>query len=955
MSFLFPKISFINFLIILIISFPLYAQQNGNHLTILLKDQDGKVINNAKVTITFKTNNKLKSDKTNSQGIAKFEKLIDGEYFVIVNVEGFKEYKSDIFSIKSNEHKKLEITLEILPITEKVEVDNIEEERNTYGTSKRLTQEEIENLPDDPEQLIRVLQQMAGRSVTGGEIPINVNGLPISEDNKLPNKEDIKSITIYREIFSAQFEGTSGERIEIETKSTQVKINGSLSGRFADAKLNAKDPFISEKAPFFSNDISFDLKGPINKKASWASGFGGANNETNSAINAIILNSSLQPVNYKTFQSVPRRNRNVYFNIDSSPTEKSTLNLGYSYNITTNKSLGIGGFILPSRAYNTKSESNGIRFNTVYVFNPNMFNSAKGFVAFGKTETFGNGNQVGVQVLDSFYDGSFGTNRKTNTFRAEFYDDFSITLKKTRIGFGFMFRNSRNAEKSVLSNATYTFNGRIAPKLDANNNPIVDAQGNVVTEQINSLESYRRTLLFSQLGFSPTQIRNLGGGASQLSITNGNSDIDISQTDIASYLQMAFPVTKTLAASLGLRYENQTNINSNFDLSPRFGLIWSPQNEKKIAPIYTLPKISVGFGWFYTRFGLENTFSSRRTTDSNTNYYTITNSNLLDSFPNIPSLANIQASSIGRSTLTIDDNFKTPFQRIFNISIEKKLAKHLSLYATFNSANSSRQTITRNINAPLPNTFSEQNPSNAIYPFGNKQAVFSMLSKAESRTNRLTFNFSTNDLTYWKKKPITFWASYSYNQGKSNVVSGNSNYNNAYDFEAEYAPTNLDGVHNAGLAFAMTLPKSIYFWLSSNYSTGQRFNITTGKDSNGDGYYSERPAFASNLNKPGIIFTEYGAFDPNPTINDVIIPRNFARGSNVFVTNMFFTKTFLLVTDKKTKKSKYSFRLNVNINNLFNTNNLAVPVGNISSPNFLRSLNGVSQPRNINLVWRFLF
>ena len=39
---------------------------------------------------------------------------------------------------------------------------------------------------------------------------------------------------------------------------------------------------------------------------------------------------------------------------------------------------------------------------------------------------------------------------------------------------------------------------------------------------ISSIESYRRTLLFQQMALSPPQIRQLGGGASQFSISSGN-------------------------------------------------------------------------------------------------------------------------------------------------------------------------------------------------------------------------------------------------------------------------------------------------------------------------------------------------------------------------------------------------------------------------------------------------
>jgi hypothetical protein len=57
------------------------------------------------------------------------------------------------------------------------------------------------------------------------------------------------------------------------------------------------------------------------------------------------------------------------------------------------------------------------------------------------------------------------------------------------------------------------------------------------------LESYRRTLLFRQLGFSNQRIRELGGGASQFTISGGNPKINLSQVDYAFYVQNSYKLT----------------------------------------------------------------------------------------------------------------------------------------------------------------------------------------------------------------------------------------------------------------------------------------------------------------------------------------------------------------------------------------------------------------------------
>src|SRR5205823_14421374 len=73
-------------------------------------------------------------------------------------------------------------------------------------------------------------------------------------------------------------------------------------------------------------------------------------------------------------------------------------------------------------------------------------------------------------------------------------------------------------------------------------------------------------------------------------------------------------------------------------------------------------------------------------------------------------------------------------------------------------------------------------------------------------------------------------------------------------------------------------------------NSGPPFNIITGHDSNGDTFFTERPAFATDLNKPGVIVTPLGAFDPNPSPGQRIIPRNFGQGPAFFSVNLSISK-----------------------------------------------------------------
>src|ERR1700681_4095020 len=76
-------------------------------------------------------------------------------------------------------------------------------------------------------------------------------------------------------------------------------------------------------------------------------------------------------------------------------------------------------------------------------------------------------------------------------------------------------------------------------------------------------------------------------------------------------------------------------------------------------------------------------------------------------------------------------------------------------------------------------------------------------------------------------------------------------------------------------------------------NSGAPFNIYMSRDLYGDTLLNvARPAFATNLNAPGVIVTRFGIFDTNPQPGEKIVPRNYGRGPAFFTTNLRISKTF---------------------------------------------------------------
>ena len=87
------------------------------------------------------------------------------------------------------------------------------------------------------------------------------------------------------------------------------------------------------------------------------------------------------------------------------------------------------------------------------------------------------------------------------------------------------------------------------------------------TETVTSIERFRRTQVFLAQGLTAAQIRALGGGASQFRLSSGNPETKVSQWDFGGFFQDDWKLRPNLTVSLGLRYENQKNIDSNFNFA----------------------------------------------------------------------------------------------------------------------------------------------------------------------------------------------------------------------------------------------------------------------------------------------------------------------------------------------------------------------------------------------------
>src|SRR5207253_556548 len=115
---------------------------------------------------------------------------------------------------------------------------------------------------------------------------------------------------------------------------------------------------------------------------------------------------------------------------------------------------------------------------------------------------------------------------------------------------------------------------------------------------------------------------------------------------------------------------------------------------------------------------------------------------------------------------------------------------------------------------------------------------------------------------------------------------------NQYDRSGDYGRTAFDIRHRFVVVGSVTLPYGIRLNPFITAQSGAPFNISTGQDLNGDSIFNDRPAFATDLARPGVKVNRFGAFDPNPIAGQTIIPVNYGNGPSQIFVNMRISKSF---------------------------------------------------------------
>jgi hypothetical protein len=928
----------------------------------LVTDQNGAGVAGARVTVNGPSG-LIRTTNTDKSGSYSFTGLLTGDYEVRASAPNLELVEPTKISLKGGA-QTLNLQLQVVLAPEKVTVEenatpSVSTDANSNASAQVIRGDDLDALSDNPEDLQAQLLALAGPSAgpSGGQIFID--GF---SGGQLPSKESIREIRINQNPFAPEYDRLGFGRIEIFTKPGTDKFKGSIYFNFANQFWNTRNPYAQQKAPFLLKEYGGSVSGAVNKRASFFLDVRRDEVDNGSVINAVTLDPQTLVI-IDPFTDVFRtRQRRFGINprIDYQINPKNTLTVRYGFTRADIQGAGIGGFNLVSRGTHPENKNQTLQVTETAVLGKSAINETR----FQFFRTYGpniaDDLSPALQVLGSFNGGGAQVGHSFDARTSyEMQNYTSIISGAHSWKFGVRLRRETDDNTSPQNfGGTFSFGGGDrAPALDANGLP--NCAGQPVLTPTTSIERYRWTLLMQQGGCSPADIRRLGGGATQFSISAGNPEISASQFDVGFFVGDDWRVLPNLTLSLGLRYETQNNIHDWRDFSPRLTMAWAPGATKQNARPKTV--LRAGFGVFYDRFSLSNTLTALRYNGIVQQQYVVTNP---DFFPAIPSISSLAAFQAPQTIQQISSMLRAPYIIQSAVSLERQLPFSTTIAITYANAHGLHMLRSEDINAPLAGTYDPLVPGSGVFPLGKPGPVFLMESSGLYNQNQV--------ITYVNSrfnKDVSLSVSYVLNRALSNTDGLGTFPAKPYDFTGEYGPAATDVRHRFTMTGSINTKWNVRLNPFVVVQSGPPFDITVGHDLYGTTLFNGRPGIPTDPTKPGLILTKYGLLDPNPTPDEKTLSRNFGRGPGTVTVNLRVTKTiefgregsgsagpppsgpgsggpdrrgtpgvFTPGAAQGPSASRVSRRYNLSIamsiNNLLNHTNPGPIIGNITSPLF---------------------
>ena len=878
-------------ILVLISAACLFGQPTGS-LVGVVSDSSGAVIPGAQVKVLNDAGN-AKFVTSDAVGSYHVTGLTPGKYSVEATLAGMTQGEPAPVEIREGVttlNLVLRLTLEKQVVTVHENVGpQVSTDPSSNAAALTVSGSNLDALSDDPDDLQADLQALAGPAAGPNGGQVYIDGFTAG-DASLPNKDAIREIRVNQNPFSPEFDAIGYGRTEILTKPGKDKFRGQAYFNYGNAYFNSRNPYAQEKSPFDLKEYGGNFGGPLNKNASFFLDVDERDINNGSVVDAITLSpQTLAIINPFTavFPSPLTRLR-VSPRIDYQLSANNTLMFRYALTRSVSTDTGAGGFNLQSTAFNQNLVEHAFQATETAVLSSKVIDETHFQFLHQHNMQNATDDDPSIVVVNAFTGGG-----PTNPSYYYIHHHYEVQNYLSVLSGAHSWKMGVRLRAVAIQDAshanfdgTYTFGGAYAPIVDLNNpvvpstacNPLVP---NAACETISSIQQYRRTLLFQQMGFSPAQVRLLGGGATQFSINEGMPLVRVGQVGrrFVRGRRLASDAELHSKPRPALRNPDQHPRRQGFRAASRFRL--GARRSRQNGPSENRDPRRVR----HLLLPLQRAKHTDRGAIQRHRPAAVCGRES----------RHLPRHSLGGRPRGIGPDTSHPHRKSAAqapyviqsaTGIERQIPGNTTIAVTYTNSHGLHQLLSRNINAPLPGTYTGL-PGSGIYPYPDQGPIYEMESGGLYNQNQLVTNINSRI-----NPNISLFGYYVLSYVFSNTDGVGTFPANQYDMAGEYAPAATDIRNRGTIGGSITTKWNIRFSPLIVAQSGAPFDIITSQDVYGDTVLTARPGVATNPNAPGVIATSYGLLDPNPTPGEKILPRDFGRGPGLFSVDLRVAKTF---------------------------------------------------------------
>ncbi len=490
--------------------------RGGASLRITVLDETAAVLPGATVLLVGDdgVEQTLQVDET---GVVTAADLTPGTYTVGATFPGFRP-ASVAITVKRGANQAT-LTLNVAMSEEVTVAETDPSERRDNGFTTTLSQDEIDGLSDDPDEMADQLAEMAGPGAQ-----IFVDGF---RGGRLPPKDQIQQIRFRTNSYAAEYHDAGMVRVEVITKPGLGAWRSRVTFGFRDESLNARNAFADTRPPEQVKRVQVSSQGPIVKgKTSVTFSVDGNQSYDSQTIIAATPSGDVR-------DQVRRPNDvvNASIRVEQALSAGTALRAEYQRRTQDRRNLGVGDFELPEHAYGTNNVTDTLRLRTTRVLGKKAFAELKFEFSQSSSENTSFTATPTLRVLDAFTGGGAGQTGTREGRQFVLDQSLDFTVRKHAIRTGLLFEAGQwDSTQQTNANGTYTFS---------------------------SLADF-------QAGLARTFTRRVGDPA-----------VSYSQYQAGWYVQDDFRLKRNLQVSLGLRQEVQTHVDDKWNLAPRAAFTWT--------------------------------------------------------------------------------------------------------------------------------------------------------------------------------------------------------------------------------------------------------------------------------------------------------------------------------------------------------------------------------------------